>query len=82
MILLMLFIGRRKEGRQYRGGETVNGKWSYLMLPFQGEERKGQHPFRKGKGVDEAALSFDAVMCDGGRQSESDDVWIDPRWKM
>jgi hypothetical protein len=28
-------------GRQYHGGETVDGEWSYPMLLFQGEERKG-----------------------------------------
>jgi hypothetical protein len=39
------FIGRRREG----GGSS--------MLPFSGKERKGQHPFQKGKGAHGATLS-------------------------
>jgi hypothetical protein len=39
------FIGRRREGRWYRGGETVDSEWSYSMLSF-----------RKGKGACEEAL--------------------------
>jgi hypothetical protein len=49
------FLGRREE-RWYRGGETVNGEWSSLMLLFWGEERKGQCAFQKGKGACEATL--------------------------
>jgi hypothetical protein len=37
-------IGRRRVGRWCRGGETINDKWSYSMLPFERGE-KGQHPF-------------------------------------
>jgi hypothetical protein len=40
MALPTPFIGRRREGRQYRGGKIVNGEWSYSMLSFQREERK------------------------------------------
>jgi hypothetical protein len=28
------FIWQRREGRWYRGGEMVNGEWSYAMLSF------------------------------------------------
>jgi hypothetical protein len=42
MRLSMPFIGQRREGRWYREGETVDGEWSYSMLLFWGEERKGQ----------------------------------------
>jgi hypothetical protein len=52
----MPFIGRRREGRRYYGGELVDNKWSSSMLPFLGEERKGQCPFKKGKGAYGAAL--------------------------
>jgi hypothetical protein len=50
------FIGRMREGRQYRGGETVDGDCSYSMLPFRGKEMKGQRPFRKGKEACDATL--------------------------
>jgi hypothetical protein len=40
MRLPTLFIGRGREGRQYRIGETVNSERSYSMLPFQREEGK------------------------------------------
>jgi hypothetical protein len=41
MRLTTTFIWQRREGIRYRGGEMVNGEWSYSMLPFQEEERKG-----------------------------------------
>jgi hypothetical protein len=66
------------EGRRYRGGEMVDDEWSYLMLPFW-RERKGQHPFRKGKGARETTLGSRTVVCDDGQQPESSSVWIDPR---
>jgi hypothetical protein len=34
MRLLTPFIGRRREGIRYSGGETVDDEWSYSMLPF------------------------------------------------
>jgi hypothetical protein len=42
---------RAKEGGEtwYHGRETVDGEWSYSMLLFQGEERKGSAYFRRGK---------------------------------
>jgi hypothetical protein len=49
------FIERRREGRRYHGGEMIDDEWSYLILPFRGEERNGQHPFRNGKGTCEEA---------------------------
>jgi hypothetical protein len=45
-----------RDKKWYRGGEMVDGEWSYSMLPFRGEERKGQHLFQKGKGACETAL--------------------------
>jgi hypothetical protein len=50
------FIGQRMEERWYRGGKTVDCEWSYSMPPLQGERRKGQCPFQKGKGACKAAL--------------------------
>jgi hypothetical protein len=35
------FYMAEEGGDTYRGGEMVNGEWSYSMLPFQEEERKG-----------------------------------------
>jgi hypothetical protein len=55
MRLLTPFIDWRREGRRYRGGETVDDEWCYLMS-FQGEERNGKHPFENGKGACEVAL--------------------------
>jgi hypothetical protein len=60
MMLLVPFIGRKREGRRYRGRETVDDEWSYSILPFWREEKKGQHSFWKGKGACEAALSSHA----------------------
>jgi hypothetical protein len=34
----MPFRGWRREGRWYRGGETINSEWRYSMLLFQGED--------------------------------------------
>jgi hypothetical protein len=34
----------------------TGGEWSSLMLPFRGEDRKGQRPFWKGKGACGVAL--------------------------
>jgi hypothetical protein len=56
MRLPIPFIGRRREGRWYHGGESVDGEWSYSMFLIHGEERKEQHPFQEGKGACEAAL--------------------------
>jgi hypothetical protein len=56
MRLLTPFIWQRREGKQYCGGETVDGEWSYSILSFQGEERKGWRLFWKGKGASEVAL--------------------------
>jgi hypothetical protein len=56
MRLPVTFIGRRREGRRYRGGEMVHDECSSSMVLFWGEEGKRQHPFRKGKGAHEAAL--------------------------
>jgi hypothetical protein len=50
------FIGRRREGRRYRAGEMVHIEWSYSMLSFWREERKGHHPFQKEKGGCEKTL--------------------------
>jgi hypothetical protein len=78
------FIGRRREGRWYRGWEMVDSKLSYSMLPFSGEERKGQHPFQKGKGACEAAPGSHA----GGvcRMQRSGGLWQRPaarvRWRL
>jgi hypothetical protein len=36
----MSFIGRRREERRYRGGETVDNEWSSSIFPFPGEEGK------------------------------------------
>jgi hypothetical protein len=58
MILSVPFIGRKRERRRYHGGETTDDEWSYSMLPFQREERKGQHLFWKGKGACEATLGY------------------------
>jgi hypothetical protein len=41
------FIGRRREGRWCHGEEMAASEWSSSMLPFQREERKGQHPFQR-----------------------------------
>jgi hypothetical protein len=52
--------------RAEEGGEMVSwrkngrGEWSYSMISFRGNERKEQHPFRKGKGACGAAV------CSGG----------------
>jgi hypothetical protein len=46
MRLPVPFIGQRREGRRYHGGEMVDGEWSYSMLLFWGEERKDHHPFQ------------------------------------
>jgi hypothetical protein len=51
------FIRRRREGRQCCGGETADDEWSSSILSFQGEVRKGQHPFQKGKGARGKAVS-------------------------
>jgi hypothetical protein len=48
------FIGRRREGRWYCEGEIVDGKWTYSMLLFWGEVRKGRRPLQKGKRACEA----------------------------
>jgi hypothetical protein len=42
-------IGRRRVGRWCRGGETINDKWSYSMLPFVREERRGSTHFGRKK---------------------------------
>jgi hypothetical protein len=54
------FIGWRREGGWFRGGELVDSEWSYSMLPFRGEERKLQHPFQNGKRACEVALGSHA----------------------
>jgi hypothetical protein len=54
------FVGQRREGRRCCGGETVGGEWSSSMLPFMGEEKNGQCPFRKGRGACGAALGSHA----------------------
>jgi hypothetical protein len=36
------------------------------MLLFQGEERKGQHPFWKGKGARETTLGSHTLVWGGG----------------
>jgi hypothetical protein len=53
-------MGEGGEGRWYCGGETVDNEWSYSMLLFQREERKGQRLFWKGKGACKVALGFHA----------------------
>jgi hypothetical protein len=58
--LSMPFIGQMMERRLYRGGEMIDDEWNYSMLLFWGEERKGQHPFQKGKGACEAPLGSHA----------------------
>jgi hypothetical protein len=50
------FIGRRWEVSWCRGGETAGGEWNSSMLPFQGEDGKGQDPFQKSKGARGATL--------------------------
>jgi hypothetical protein len=47
-----------QEKSKVRQGMDAAGKWrvEFLMLPFQGEERKGQCLFSKGKGVCETTL--------------------------
>jgi hypothetical protein len=42
------FIWQRREGRRYRGGETIDGERIYSMLLFQGEEMKGITYFGRG----------------------------------
>jgi hypothetical protein len=43
-------LGRNtREGRWYRGVETVDSEWSYSMLQFWEEERRGNTHFRRWK---------------------------------
>jgi hypothetical protein len=49
MRLPTYFIGQRREGKRYRGGETVDGEWSSSMLPFWGERGRGITRFKKRK---------------------------------
>jgi hypothetical protein len=68
------------EERWYRGGEMVDGEWSYSMLPFQGEESKGQRLFQKGKGACKVAFGSHTE----GRPKNaavSSGIWIGLRWK-
>jgi hypothetical protein len=66
------FIGPRRKGRRYHGTETTNGKCSYSMFPFWGEEWKGaQRPFQKGKGACEVILGFHAE----GRSEDAVGRW-------
>jgi hypothetical protein len=67
MTLLAPFTGWRSEGRRYRGGETINDKWSYSILLFHGKKRKGQHSFRKGKRACETTLGS----CAEGRPEDA-----------
>jgi hypothetical protein len=77
MRLLTPFIGQMREGRLYRGGETVHGEWSYSMLKFRREERKERRLFQKEKGGCEMALGSHVK----GR-SEDAAVWRRPTAKV
>jgi hypothetical protein len=47
--LSTLFVGLRREKRQYCGGETINDEWSYLILPFQKKEKGAAFILKWGK---------------------------------
>jgi hypothetical protein len=49
------------------------------MLPFRGEDRKGQQLFWKGKGSCEVTgRCSDTAVCSGSRKPELDGIWIEP----
>jgi hypothetical protein len=79
--LLVPFIGWR-EGRRCCGGETIDSEWSFLMLPFQGEERKGQRPVSKGERSTHGGSWFPCGEATRGCSSAAvTGIWFDPRWK-
>jgi hypothetical protein len=39
------FIWQRREERWYRGREMIDSEWSFSILLFHGEERKGHRLF-------------------------------------
>jgi hypothetical protein len=73
--LLTSFIGQRREGRWCRGGETVSE--SGVLQCFHCREKRGRVGmwFPHGRVIGGCSST---VACGGGRQSKSDDVWIDP----
>jgi hypothetical protein len=75
------FIGWRREGRWYRGGELVDGGWSYSMLPLR--EKRGSYNthFRRERSMQGGSwfpCGGASWRCNGSTVAG---IWIDAKWK-